>query len=48
MSVLCLFQSQRELNGTRLIVHAGTCRQFIAVFRVIFAVFYFFGGYEIP
>ena len=33
---------QRELNGTRLMVHAGNCRQSFAVFRCFFAVFRFF------
>ena len=37
---------QRELNGTRLMVHAGNCRQFFAVFRCFFAVFRLF--LEIP
>ena len=31
--------SQRELNGTRLMVHAGNCRQFFAVFRCFLLFF---------
>ena len=33
--------SQRELNGTRLMVHAGNCRQFFAVLRCFLLFFAF-------
>ena len=35
-------KSRRELNGTRLLVHAGNCRQLFAVFRRFFVVSRFF------
>ena len=31
-------KNERELNGARLMVHAGDCRQFFAVFHCFFAV----------